>query len=221
MNRFRSVRWSAPLLVLANAFPLFGVFWLGWDTFEVMFLFWFENLVFGACSLLRIAAACGDRNPVYHWTKPVAMLGFAFPFGIFLIAHGQMTLTLLGEEKLGWRPGEWGPDFFGPPFYALRQLWPELGYSCVAVMASHGASFLLNDLMGGGFQRTRVEEAMRLPYDRMVVPHLVMVFGVLAIEVAGSAAGLLALLVVVKTAADLRAHLRQHRLPEAAVGDAA
>lgn len=202
---------SAPLLIVANLVPLAGVVWLGWDVFHVLFLMWVENVVVGAVNLLRIASAAGDGQRAMHLVKPVAMAAFLFHFGIFTTAHGQMLLTLLGEPVLGWSPGDWGPDFFGPPFYALAELWPALWPGVCAITVSHLGSYAANDLWQGELRRTKVMETMKVPYYRLVPVHLAVCFGAVAVEVSGSGTGLLALLIALKTAADLVMHLRQHR----------
>ena len=207
----RAIRTSAPILVIANATPLVGVVYFGWDTFHILFLFWCENIILGAINMLRIATAVGDQNLAAHIAKPFAMAAFAAYFGIFTIAHGQMLLTLLGEEHLGWSPSDFGPDFFTPPFYALVQLWPQLWFSFLALCASHLVSFVLHDLRGGEYRRTRVGDAMNIPFKRLVIVHITAACGALVLEATGSAYGLLALLVALKTIADLWAHTRQHR----------
>lgn len=204
-------RLTALLLVLANMMPVAGVVYFGWDTFLIIYLFWCENLIIGTFNLLRMAFASGDGNIASHLVKPFVMACFAAHFGIFTIAHGMMILTLFGEERLGWNPGEFGPDFFGPCFYALVQLWPELGLPFCALMASHLASFVVNYLGHQEYRSFNINDAMTQPYRRVVVLHLTVCFGALVIEGMDGPIGMLVLLVVVKTVADLHAHWKEHR----------
>lgn len=51
---------------------------------------------------------------------------------------------------------------------------------------------------------------MQLPYNRVLVLHLTIIFGAFPVMALGSPIWGLVLLVVLKTAMDLRAHLREH-----------
>src|SRR5882724_7957891 len=45
---------SAYALIAANALPLFGVLFLGWDTFSIVALYWTENVIIGAINVLKM-----------------------------------------------------------------------------------------------------------------------------------------------------------------------
>jgi hypothetical protein len=211
VKRAAGTRYSAPILVASNVAPLLGVIYLDWNVFHVLFLMWCETLALGVVNLLRIASATGDESRALHFAKPFAMAIFAAHYGIFIVALGQMLLTLLGEPELGWRPGEFGPDFFGPPFYALAQLWPALNIAFIAMCASHLASYFINDLWHKEYQRTKIIDTMKKPYQRLIPVHIAMCFGAIAVEGSGAPLGLLVLLAALKTVADLLAHLREHK----------
>lgn len=208
----RGLRWSAPALVVSNAIPLLGVLFFDWDTFLVVYLFWCENLILGVCNLLRMAFACGAKGVGQHIVKPLAAAFFVVHYGMFTVAHGSIILQVFGAERLGWENAIFGPDFFAPVIEGLIQLWPEIWVGFVALSASHLLSFLVNYLGGGEYRRTRVEDTMKQPYRRVVVLHLAVCFGALAVAAAGNLTGLLALLVVLKIAVDLRAHWKEHAL---------
>lgn len=55
---------SVSALVLVNTFPLFGVFALGWRAFDVVILYWFENVIIGLVTALKIIACTPD--PEYY-----------------------------------------------------------------------------------------------------------------------------------------------------------
>lgn len=46
--------WAAAALVAANAVPLLGVAFWGWRTFDLLLLYWLENVAIGAFTLLRM-----------------------------------------------------------------------------------------------------------------------------------------------------------------------
>ncbi|NIA27398.1 MAG: hypothetical protein GWP02_05020 [Desulfobulbaceae bacterium] len=47
-------RPSAIILILANLVPLAGVLFLGWRVFDVIILYWAENVVIGVINVLRM-----------------------------------------------------------------------------------------------------------------------------------------------------------------------
>lgn len=48
-------RWSVASLLTANLLPLAGVLFLGWRAFDVVFLYWLENVIIGVINVLKMA----------------------------------------------------------------------------------------------------------------------------------------------------------------------
>src|SRR2546428_2069551 len=71
------------ILLLANAFPVAGVLFLGWTVFPLVLLYWLENVVVGGFNVAKLLLA-QPRQPVYWLGK-----GFFFPF--FLVHFGGVT----------------------------------------------------------------------------------------------------------------------------------
>jgi hypothetical protein len=44
-------------LVVANAFPIFGVLFLGWTVFPLVLLYWLENVVVGSYNVVKLVLA--------------------------------------------------------------------------------------------------------------------------------------------------------------------
>jgi hypothetical protein len=80
----------------------------------------------------------------------------------------------------------------------------------VALFLSHGASFFLNYIGKKEYLTTSAMRQMLAPYGRVVILHLTIIFGGFAIAIIGAPIGALVVLVVLKTAFDLRLHLREH-----------
>ena len=68
-----------------------------------------------------------------------------------------------------------------------------------------------NYLKNGEYQRASLNALMGQPYSRVIVLHLTMLFGGWIVMLLGSPLPALVLLVVIKTAADLRAHTAERR----------
>ena len=186
---------SGLVLVGANLIPLFGAIFWGWSIFEIVVIFWAENLVVGFYTLLRILPARSpDAKPWFFLGNLATSLFFTVHYGIFNFVHGAFIGSLLGQ---GRHPGEMGGE----------ALW-TLG----ALVFSHGFSYVRNYLIPGRFRETTAVKEMFKPYPRIVVIHVAILFGAVAIQSLGSPMILLVILVAGKTALDLGLHLMAHRL---------
>lgn len=226
-------RASVVSLVLANAVPLLGVLFLGWSTYEVVLLYWFENVVIGVMNVLRMACCTPDpaqldlakllksddpidtHLAVSHatplvgkpWLMQLAKL-FFIPFfvlhyGLFCIVHGVFVVVLLGDGGSVFQGGE--------PRFDLEDLSRNLWIAAAALTASHLVSFFVNYLGRGEYRRTILPALMMQPYGRVFVLHVAIILGAFALAALGSPALLLAVLILLKTLMDLGLHLAEHQ----------
>jgi len=200
-------RWlpSALALLLANAVPLLGVVFSHWTVFSVVLLYWCENVVVGAFNVLRMLCAQPRNAPL--WAGKLFLIPFfMFHYGMFTFVHGIFVFTLFGG---GLAHADRGLTPHGL-LDALRQA--NLGYAVLALVASHGVSFFHNYLWGGEYSRVGLDRLMTRPYARVLVLHLTILGGGFLVLLLRSPLPALVVLIVLKTAIDLRAHLaeRQH-----------
>lgn len=87
----------------------------------------------------------------------------------------------------------------------------QLGWGVLSLVISHGLSFYWNYIKNGEYQRASLNALMGQPYGRVVVLHLTVLFGGWVVMLLGSPLFALVLLVVLKTAADWRAHQAERR----------
>ncbi len=191
---------SSAALVLANLVPLAGALLGYWSSFELVLLFWAENIVIGLFQILRMGTVLVLRR---EWPLLGLIPLFAANYGLFAFVHGLFLILLLGG----------GTTFDGALAMLGQQaglLWPMLG-----LVASHALSFALNFVGGGEWRQVAPKALMTQPYGRVVLLHLViMVGGAIAMALQDAIAAL-ALLVVAKIGMDLRAHWREHAAPAA------
>lgn len=131
---------------------------------------------------------------------------FVFHYGLFCLVHGIFIFSLLGDGF----PGTGGPiQLFGS---MIRETMSHGGWiAALAIGASHGYSFVVHFLRGGEFRQTNVMLQMVRPYGRIVVLHIAVLFGAIAIMFLGQPMFLLLLLVLGKTMLDRAIHDRSHR----------
>lgn len=187
--------WLAPstvALVAANLVPLVGVVLLGWRILDVLLLYWAESAVVGAFNVLKLAV-------VARWGALAAAPFFVAHYGAFMSIHLLFVFALFGDDHSAAIP----LATVGASFVAL---WPAL----LALVVSHGVSFVSNFLGRAEHARLSTRDLMRAPYARVAVMQVTIILGGMLAMAAGSAVPALVLLVVLKLAVDLHAHRRQH-----------
>jgi hypothetical protein len=196
---------SEVVLVLANAGPLLGVVFMGWDVFDVLFLYWLESAIIGFYSALKAV--------VSSYGLAILLLPFFFlHFGLFMCGHVTLLFHLFGREAVGIGPFyPWELVVWPPLLDALDIVW----WPAVGLFASHGASFLLNFLAQGEYRRASGGELLDQPYRRIAVMQVTLILtGWIHLAIGAPFVGLVILLVL-KTLVDLRAHRREHVVPAA------
>ena len=199
-------------LLVANAIPLFGVLFLGWNVWTILTIYWLENGVVGAFNILKMAKAAGPeptgRAATLYNGKPVGSTAaakatlipfFVIHYGIFWVVHGIFVLTLPQFQAFGGESAGIRSD----PLASLLVI--------AGMVISHGVSYVYNYIGRGEYLLTSVSAQMSAPYDRLVVLHLTIIVGGLAIAMTGAPSAAVLILVLLKTALDLGLHLAEHR----------
>ena len=141
----------------------------------------------------------------------VAGLG-AIPLGCFFTVHyggfiaGHLVFILALTDPSG--PFEGGS--FGPFDGFTDSLTPGFIAAVAALFVSHGVSFVQHFVRGDERPKDP-SKLMGAPYIRIVVMHIAIIFGAGLTIALGTGTAMLVLLVVLKIAVDLWAHLREHR----------
>lgn len=153
-----SARLQLILSLAFNAIPLAGVTFWGWSAFELIFLYWLENVVIGARTALMMLLSA-------RFNGVIATLGttafFTAHYGIFCLVHGMFVMSLFGDAS-GSHPFE-----FAPTGSAITiGLW--------AMIAWQAALLLLHVISG---DRSNAMDMMGSPYPRIIVLHLTILGG--------------------------------------------
>jgi len=234
-------------LLVANAIPLIGVLFFGWNVWTILIVYWLENGIVGFFNILKMAKAEGEPDGAAATmtlngrpiggasaaTKASLIPFFILHYGMFWAVHGIFVLTLplfagigSGISPIG-DPGvitpipsgfDVDPGLFQPGVILeddesmMRGVsLPTILVAVIALTISHGASYYLNFLKGGEYRRVSPQAQMFAPYGRLVVLHLTIIFGGIAISFLGAPQVAIVILVGLKTALDLGFHLAEHR----------
>jgi len=209
----QTVNLPLAALVLANLIPVIGVLYLGWDVASIVVLYWVENLIVGGYTLLRMLATSGVSE-LQH------LLFFCIHYGFFCTIHGLAILELTrfaGEVTRIPSQESW------PGPLVLPQMFVDLGrqvivaapdeflWACLALLLSHGVSFLLLFIGQREYRATTTRKLMSAPYKRIAVLQITVIAGGFLVTVLGSPTALLVVLVALKIGMDIMLHNRSHK----------
>lgn len=207
-------RPSGWILVAVNLAILPAVLIFNWSVFEIIFLFWAENIVIGIINVLKMITSrplIGPATDQLEQNERIAVtavnwgiLLFMVPFfiihyGGFTFGHGVFVFALFdksGEEMSTAIP-------------AL--LAGGLAFPLALLAASHLYSFVFNYLGGGEYRNTNATALMARPYGRIVVLHITILFGGFLTMALGDPTWMLVVLVLLKTLVDLAMHGRERQ----------
>ena len=201
--------WSASLwfLVAVNLLPIVGVVKFGWDVGEVVFLYWFENLIIGALNVPRILLANPSAPGMTLVPAGALFLGklfvaafFAVHYGFFCYGHGMFIAAMFAK----------GHDTVDMLRTMLRE--PAMLVAAGALAASHLFSLLRNYIGRGEYRRADVSKLMFRPYGRIVVVHIYILAVGFALQFYKSPAFAIIGFVLVKIAVDAAMHWRERKL---------
>jgi hypothetical protein len=210
---------NIPLMALtaANVVPLFGAIFWDWNAFNIVLLYWAENLAVGFYNILKIAFA-EVPHPAGHLAKLFFIPFFTIHYGGFTGVHGIFVLAMFKKEEPPFSSGDAWPCFFvfvqmllNVIKQAYASMSTEMRYALLALFLSHGVSFVHNYLLKGEYASTSPQKLMASPYSRIAVMHIAIIAGGFLTMALGSPMGVLAVLIVLKTAMDVKLHLWEHK----------
>lgn len=217
-------RLSAAALILANLVPVAGVFVAGWRVFDILILYWIENVIVGLVNVLRMAtctAGIGGRRferalekvsvprrialgRVDAGAKFFMIPFFMLHYGAFCFAHLAAVTALFGNGEASIAPLKSLSGYLGEGVTS-SPLWLAIA----AILASHLLSFAANFIAGGEYRRTSLSDLMHRPYARIMILHVTIIIGGGLVQYFGSPVYLLLVLVALKTLMDLKYHLKE------------
>lgn len=208
-------RPSAWVLIAVNLGLIFGVAAWHWRVFDIVFLYWVENLVIGVINVLKMIAA-SPAGGLETSGKPLPAQGvagnaiklFLIPFfivhyGGFCYGHGIFIFAIFRDN--GFSKG------IGDIQHAGQLLTGNMLLAVSLLAMSHLFSFFRNYLLGGEYRNTNAAALMMRPYGRIVALHITIIFGGFLAMALGSPLGLLVILMVLKTGVDLRMHTSERK----------
>ena len=227
----RQLRLSAVVLLLANAAPLLGVLFLQWSVGSVLILYWFENIVIGILNVAKmiVSAPANDSfvaalaaapakepqaatvaAPSAQALKLIVIPFFIFHYFFFCAGHGIFIFSMFGSDE-GYFGEPSGFGLLGALGRALEIFATPLALAALVLVVSHVISFFQNYIGAGEYKQLDLRKLMTMPYGRVVALHVTIIAGGFVTLALGQPVWALVVLVVVKTAVDLKMHLVERR----------
>ncbi len=201
---------SITALIAANAVPLLGVLFLGWNMFTLMLIYWIESAVIGAFNVLKMATArgamktkAGDAVPAaaQHLTRLFMIPFFIVHYGGFMFGHLIFILVLFG----GGFPGA-----MGAPRELISDIIWAVATALFALIISHGISFATNYIGSGEYKRASLDQLMAAPYKRIIVMHITIIASGFVFALLPFSVVPLMILIALKTLIDVKSHKKEH-----------
>ena len=196
MANFPKLSYSSIALIVGNLAPIIGVLFFEWQLFPLILLYWIENVVIGVFNAFKMLTCSGSESVIQ---RIFMTLFFSVHYGMFCFGHGTFVVDLFGGDL----------DSMPAALQVITQNGLQL--ALIALVVSHGFSFLQNFLIRGEFRQMSVSEVMFSPYKRIIVLHVFIIFGGMALQTFGVTQIGLIFLAVVKIGADLMAHKIEHK----------
>jgi len=196
----RILTFSSLSLIAANLVPLAGALLLDWSVFLIIFLFWTENLIIGIFNIIKISLAQGRESTTA--AKLFSVPFFLIHYGGFCAGHGIFVISVFGR----WANADLKNfhNFIQDIFIEEKAV-----YAAAALFLSHGLSLIYNYILKGEHKQAAVNKVMMAPYSRIFILHLTIIFGALLVSLLKAPQAGLALLVILKIAVDLSAHVKE------------
>jgi hypothetical protein len=194
---------SAVALVLANLGPLASVLFGDWTVLTVFTIYWWETVIVGVIGILRLGFAIPLSSAWWRIKAPVIPF-FIIHYGFFVSMHGLVIARLFGRATFA-QNSIWD---ITPLLSTLKEQAIWFFVSLFAV--SHGISFVSNYLKGQEYARADLAKLMTAPYARVGVLHIALILSIIAFQPLTPLGIGLAILVIVKSCADLLAHVVEH-----------
>lgn len=189
MPDLKSIRQQMPIVVilLLNLMPVYGVFVWQWKTFDLIFLYWLENVLVGVFTVMRMLVR--PNAHILMLIPALFMAGFfSVHYGGFTFVHGIFVFSLFADKSLD--PGIDLNSLLETSLFVLVQ--QQLIYAVIALMLLQVYFWIRDILLARSYS---LSDLMVSPYRRIFILHItIMASGFLLLALKQPIAGLLVLI---------------------------
>ncbi len=194
---------TAGVLIIANLLPIFGVLFFDWEVIDLLLIYWAESLIIGLFGILKMLVVAKIKKQISIIARAIF---YCIHYGFFMYGHLVIIFLIFAREKIqeGWY------IFSVPPF--MSEAFSTIWLALIFLFISHAISFFVNFIGKKEFKEMvqKPNTMMFLPYKRIYVMHLSLLFGGFLVNLAGSHMTGLILFIILKIILDTKAHLKEH-----------
>jgi hypothetical protein len=205
LDRLPAEFWLEPfrtrdgwLTIAANALPLLGVAVAGWDASTLVLLYWLETAVIGFWMILQVVVGRDSQflgiTPGTGGLRPSGV-----GLGLFLLLHAGVFMAVHLFILAGTMPGDWLRHLGSPLDFILGFVVPTGIWVPLAGLFIIRGIFAVDEISRGA----PLVHLIVSFYLRIFLMQAAILLGAMGAMMLGSAAVILAILVVLKTLLDL------------------
>lgn len=168
--RLTPITRGSIVLALSNIVPLLGVLLGYWNAFDIIFLYWFENIIIGLFAVARMTIR-PDNAPLFVAGGLFAAGFFCLHYGFFTYGHGVFVASFFEEQLLQNSEGL-HRGLTDVVSYMLSQQAVQL--VIVTMFIAHLTDFVI------AYKNKTVDSVsaeMTKPYKRIIVLHIAIILG--------------------------------------------
>ena len=184
-------------LALANIAPLMGVLLGYWNAFDIIFLYWFENIIIGLFAVARMTIR-PDTAVLFKFGGIFLAAFFCVHYGFFTFGHGSFIASFFDEQLLDTNTGI-NSNIVGVSRFMLSQQGIQL--TLAAMFIAHFVEYIL------AYKNREIDAApkeMFKPYKRIIVLHIAIIFGGFIATMLDNSIGVALVMIALKTYFDLK-----------------
>jgi hypothetical protein len=175
-NKLTQSDW---LLIIANLFPVYGVWFLQWNAKEVFLVYCFETILIGFFTLLKMGTTgVIKKRDEWHNQGSVTQQSFIFFMLFFLVHYGMFVSIQMGiffsVSGIGQQSGITFSNFF--------YKWPEfVNQDILLMLAVFFVSYAFRNLnefvLTGEYKTASLSYLMFQPYGRIFIQQFTVIIG--------------------------------------------
>ena len=195
--KFEKVTKGSITLAISNIVPLIGVLLGYWNAFDIIFLYWLENIIIGIITLIRIIISPDSEGKAAAKNIFIAIF-FGLHYGFFTYGHGIFVASFFEEQLIGSQQIA-DQNIVSIAYFMLTQQAVQL--TILAMFLAH-----LIDLIFA-YQSRKIASAqqeMFKPYKRIIVLHMTIIFGGFLATAFDNTLGIALVMIGLKIFYDLR-----------------
>ncbi|AKE52457.1 DUF6498-containing protein [Kangiella geojedonensis] len=197
LTQERSITPGSIALALANIVPLIGVLLGYWNAFDIIFLYWFENIIIGLFTVCRMTIR-PDTPAFFKFGGLFLGAFFCVHYGFFTYGHGSFIASFFDEQLLGTDSGI-NSNILNVAGYMLSQRGIQI--TIAAMFLAHIVEYII------AYRHRDIETApkeMFKPYKRIIVLHIAIIFGGFIATMLDNSIGVALVMIALKTYFDLK-----------------